>query len=157
MTDAILGFLFSPWGWLSAAAVLAGLEMLLPGAYMIWLAAAAAATGLTVSVLNVTMEGQLAAFAGWIAISLLASRQLKRLRPIGSDDPGLNRLSLRLLGKGAVVTQAISGGRGKVRLGDSEWIAEGPDAPVGTAVRVTGSEGPILKVASGAEQHDPAG
>ena len=157
MKEAILGFLFSPWGWLSVAAVAAGLEILLPGASMIWLAAAAAATGLTAAIFNVTPEGQLAAFAVWIVASLLLSRQLKRLRPIGSDDPGLNRPALRMAGRKAMVTQAISGGRGRVKLGDSEWIAEGPDAPEGTHVRIEGADGSILKVRLERDQNDPAG
>lgn len=146
MKESLLAFLFSPWGWLSVAAVAAGLEILLPGASLIWLAAAAAGTALTVAVFNVTLEGQLAAFAIWIALALAGSRQLKRLRPIGSDDPALNRPTLRLAGQAATVTQAISGGRGRVRLGDSEWIAEGADAPVGTQVRVEAVEGIVLKV-----------
>ena len=146
MKDAILSFLFSPWGWLSVAAVAAGLEILLPGAYMIWLAAAAAATAATALVLNMTPEGQLAAFAIWIALSLVASRQMKRVRPIASDDPALNRPTARLLGQTAIVTQAIAGGRGRVKLGDGEWIAEGPDAEAGARVRIEGADGAILKV-----------
>jgi membrane protein implicated in regulation of membrane protease activity len=146
MKDAILSFLFSPWGWLSVAAVAAGLEILLPGAYMIWLAAAAAATAATALVLNMTPEGQLAAFAIWIALSLVASRQMKRVRPIASDDPALNRPTARLLGQTAIVTQAIAGGRGRVKLGDGEWIAEGPDAEAGARVRIMGADGAILKV-----------
>ena len=146
MKDTVLSFLFSPWGWLSVAAVAAGLEILLPGAFMIWLAAAAAGTALTVAILNVAPDGQLAAFAIWIGIALAGSRQLKRLRPIASDDPALNRPTTRLLGQSAIVTQPIEGGRGRVKLGDGEWIAEGPDAPAGARVRIEGADGAILKV-----------
>ena len=35
---------------------------------------------------------------------------------------------------------------GRVKLGDSEWIAHGPDVAVGERVRVKGSEGAILLV-----------
>ena len=42
--------------------------------------------------------------------------------------------------------QAIVGGRGRVRIGDSSWIAEGPDLPAGTRVRVVAVEGVVLKV-----------
>lgn len=143
----LLGFLFSPWGWLSLAAVTAGLEMLLPGAYMIWVAAAALATAATVAVVATTPDGQLGAFAVFILVALLVSRQLKVRRPILSDDPKLNRHALRVAGQAGTVTEAISGGRGRVRLGDSEWLAEGPDAGPGTRVRVLGANGAVLQVA----------
>jgi membrane protein implicated in regulation of membrane protease activity len=46
-----------------------------------------------------------------------------------------------------VVEQAIENGRGRVRVGDTLWSAEGPDAPAGTRVTVTGSKGTVLVVA----------
>jgi membrane protein implicated in regulation of membrane protease activity len=153
----LLAFLFSPWGWLSLAAVTAGLEMLLPGAYMIWVAAAALATAVTTAVVATTPDGQLGAFALFIVIALLLSRQLKARAPIQSDDPALNRLGLRVAGQAGIVTEAISGGRGRVRLGDSEWLAEGPDAAQGARVRVLGANGAVLQVApeSALPQPDP--
>jgi hypothetical protein len=146
MTDTILGFLLSPWGWLSLAAIAALLEILTPGAYMIWIAAAAVATGLTVAAVPLTPDGQLGAFAIWIVVALLASRPLKRRKLLAGDGPGLNRLSDRVAGEIATVTEALVDGRGRVRLGDSEWPARGPDAPVGARVRVEGADGALLRV-----------
>lgn len=146
MKEGILGFLLSPWGWLSVAAVAAGLEILLPGAYLIWLAFAALGTALTVLVLNLTLDGQLGAFAIWILLSLLAARRFRADRTGPSDDPLLNRPGARLAGAVATVTQAIVDGRGRVKLGDNEWLAHGPDAPVGARVRVVGADGAVLKV-----------
>lgn len=146
MKDGLPGFFFSTWGWLSIAAIAAGLEILLPGVYLIWLALAALATALTVLILNLTVDGQLGAFAIWILFSLLAARRFKAGRNSPSDDPLLNQRGARLAGATAIVTQAISGGHGRVRLADSEWLAEGPDAPVGARVRVAGANGAVLKV-----------
>ncbi len=44
------------------------------------------------------------------------------------------------------MVQAIEHGSGRIRLGDSEWIARGPDVAAGERVRVSGSEGAILLV-----------
>ena len=41
---------------------------------------------------------------------------------------------------------AIAHGSGRVKLGDSEWIARGPDVAAGECVRVSGSEGANLLV-----------
>ena len=45
-----------------------------------------------------------------------------------------------------LVTSVIAGGTGRVRLGDSEWLAKGPDAEPGTRMKVTGHEGVVLLV-----------
>ena len=51
------------------------------------------------------------------------------------------------VGRSVVVEQAIENGRGRVRVGDTLWSAEGPDAPAGTRVTVTGRKGTVLVVA----------
>lgn len=63
-----------------------------------------------------------------------------------SDEPALNRRALQLEGRTCDVVEAIRDGRGKVRIGDSVWVAEGLDAPEGAMVRVTGSRGTALIV-----------
>jgi membrane protein implicated in regulation of membrane protease activity len=45
-----------------------------------------------------------------------------------------------------VVTHVIEGGTGKVKHGDSEWLARGPDAEPGTRMRVSGHSGTALLV-----------
>lgn len=64
-----------------------------------------------------------------------------------SDQPDLNRRAIQLVGRQLVVAEPIEGGRGKVRAGDTLWPAEGPDAPAGATVCVTGSNGTALLVA----------
>jgi len=45
-----------------------------------------------------------------------------------------------------MVEEAIIHGRGKVRIGDTLWMVEGPDAPAGAEVRVTAAKGAVLRV-----------
>ena len=63
-----------------------------------------------------------------------------------SDLPDLNVRGQQYIGRSLVVEQAIQNGRGKVRVGDSMWAAEGPDAPAGSRVTVTGTRGTVLVV-----------
>jgi len=63
-----------------------------------------------------------------------------------SDQPDLNRRTAQLIGRTLVVAEAIEGGRGKVRAGDTLWPVEGPDAPVGTEVKVTAAKATVLVV-----------
>lgn len=63
-----------------------------------------------------------------------------------SDQPDLNRRGAQLIGRVLIVEEAIEGGRGKVRIGDTLWPVEGPDLPVGAQVRVAGIRGTALVV-----------
>jgi inner membrane protein len=63
-----------------------------------------------------------------------------------SDHPDLNRRTAQLLGRILIVAEAIEGGRGKVRVGDTLWPAEGPAMPEGGRVSVVGSDGTALLV-----------
>jgi membrane protein implicated in regulation of membrane protease activity len=63
-----------------------------------------------------------------------------------SDQPHLNRPAMQLVGRVLLVEEAIENGRGKVRVGDTVWPAEGPDVPSGTLVRVTQARGTLLVV-----------
>ena len=134
------------WVWLTLGLMLAGLEMLVPGVYLIWMAAAAIITGVLTYAFDLSLPLQVIDF---VFLSLIIAFSAKRFlgeRPIESSDPLMNRRGARLVGETAVVVQAIEHGSGRVKLGDSEWIARGPSVAVGERVLVRGSEGVVLLV-----------
>lgn len=63
-----------------------------------------------------------------------------------TDQPDLNRRPDQLVGRVVAVEEAIAHGRGKVRIGDTLWMVEGPDAPAGAEVRVMAAQGAVLRV-----------
>ena len=141
-----LGDLDAHWVWLMLGLLLAALEMLVPGVYLIWLAAAALITGVLTFAFDISVPLQVVDF---VFLSLIAAFSAKRFlgeKPIESSDPLMNRRGARQVGETALVVQAIEHGSGRVKLGDSEWIARGPDVAAGECVRVSGSEGAILLV-----------
>lgn len=69
-----------------------------------------------------------------------------RLGAARSDEPDLNRRGAQSIGQTLTVVEPIVDGRGKVRLGDTLWPAQGPDCVAGTRVRVTGTAGTLLVV-----------
>ncbi|WP_427963692.1 NfeD family protein [Altererythrobacter sp.] len=138
---------FDPhWVWIAIGLVLAALEMLVPGVYLIWLAVAAIITGLLTLGLDLGLPAQVVIFVSLSLIAAFSAKRFLRDTPIESADPLLNRRGSRLVGETALVTQALDGGTGRVKLGDSEWLARGPDMDVGARVRITGSDGAILIV-----------
>jgi membrane protein implicated in regulation of membrane protease activity len=124
--------------WLIAALVLGIAELAVPGVFLVFLAIAAAVTGVAVFVLpDLPVPVQLAAFGVWSAVTVLIGKRWYRDYPVEGGDAMLNDRSARLVGQVVVVETALVGGRGRVLVGDGSWPARGADAAVGTRVRVT--------------------
>ena len=135
------------WDWLAFGTVLLILEVFGAGGYLLWIGLAAAAVGLLTYLLpDLPWAWQFFAFA---LLSLLTAvfwwrRQRSAAKP--SDVPGLNRRGSEFLGRTFVLHEAIVGGRGKIKAGDSLWLVIGPDLPAGTPIKVVGQDGVLLKV-----------
>lgn len=141
-----LGGLQAHWIWLTLGVLLAGLEMLVPGVYLIWLAIAAILTGVMTGLLHLALPVQVIDFVFLALITVFSARRWLRDSPIVGADPLMNRRGARMVGQIAVVVQAIEHGGGRVHVGDSEWLASGPNVAVGERVRITGSDGATLLV-----------
>lgn len=89
----------------------------------------------------------LAAGVAMIAADIVIDFAFARSRFSQSDEPGLNRRAMQLVGRVLVVEDAIENGRGKVRVGDTLWAAEGPETAAGAEVEVLSAQGTVLRVA----------
>ena len=140
------------WWWLIAAAALGILEIFLPGIFLIWMAAAAALTGIIAALLPIALPFQLAIFGLLAMAAVFGGRRYYEANPVPSSDPLLNDRTGRLIGQTVVVVTAIENGEGRVKVGDSVWGARGPDAPAGSRMVVTGADGACLRVVQAAAQ-----
>jgi membrane protein implicated in regulation of membrane protease activity len=136
-----------PWTWIIAGVCLVGLEVLAPGAFLIWLGIAALATGLVVFLVPMGWEVTLLLFAVLAVACVLLGRWITRdrNRP-DSDAPLLNRRGDALVGRVVLLESPIDQGRGRVRIDDTVWRVEGPDLPAGERVKVVGVDGALLRV-----------
>jgi hypothetical protein len=143
----LFGTVYDPhWAWLALGLVLAVGEMTIPGVFLIWMAGAAVITGLVTWVVPLSVPLQVVLFAVLSVGAVFIGRNWLRANPIEPADPLMNDRGARAIGEMVVVTQVIEGGEGRVKLGDSEWIAKGPDAEPGTRMRVAAHNGSILMV-----------
>ena len=139
------------WLWLIGGVLLLILEVIAPGFFLVFIGAAAMATGLFTVLFNLGLAPQLALFALYAVIAVLFGRRFYANRAVDSTDPLLNDRVGRLVGKTVTVVAAVDEHAGRVRVGDSEWSARGGPAAVGERVRITGVEGNCLAV----EAHRP--
>lgn len=137
-----------PWHWWVLGATLLILEILAPGVFFVWLALAAFALGLLVFVVPLMpVLIQLLLFAVLCVVSVLVGRRyVNRLALGGHEGDLLNTGASRLVGRTVTVTAPIVNGVGRVRVGDSDWRATGPDTPAGASVLIVSAEGTTLIV-----------
>lgn len=112
--------------WLAAGLALAGVYYLKIGDASGWWLIAA---GVLLFVLDIVTDL-------WLAHPSVST----------SDEPDLNRRGAQYVGRIAVLEEAIEGGRGKVRVGDTLWLVAGPDLPRGARVRIIAANGTVLDV-----------
>jgi membrane protein implicated in regulation of membrane protease activity len=140
------GFNFDPgWLWLIGGVVLLIAEIIAPGFFLIFIGAAAIATGLFTLLFNLGIVPQLALFALYALLAVMAGRRFYANREEASSQR-LNDPAGRLIGKIVTVVSAVDEHNGRVRLGDSEWSARGGPAAAGERVRITGVDGNCLQV-----------
>jgi inner membrane protein len=132
--------------WLALAAVLAIVELIVPGIFLVFIAAGAAATGLIALVLPLPVFVEIGIFALASSVAVAIGRRWYVDRPVPSADPLLNDRIARLIGQTVTVSHAIVAGEGRVRVGDGEWPARGLDAPAGARVRIVGQRDGSLDV-----------
>lgn len=136
----------SDWLWLIGAVVLAALELLAPGVFLLWIGVAAALTGLLALLFDLPLGVEFVIFAGLAVLSGAVGRRWYRSNPVITTAPLLNDRASQLVGQVVTAVTPIDPAGGRVRVGDSLWTARGGPAAVGAAVRVIGHEGTSLIV-----------
>ena len=146
------------WAWWIIGMILIGIEVLAPGTFFLWFGLAAFTVGALTMVFGLdstfwTWQPQIITFVVLALVFAIIGRQVMKNRSWDrSDRPDMNERGVQLIGSHAVVSQALSGGAGRVRVGDTTWRATGPDLPEGTRVRIVSASASTLGVeASGDE------
>jgi hypothetical protein len=135
------------WHWWIAGVGLIALEILAPGTFFLWLGVAAGITGLALFIVpTLTWEIQVLSFSVLAVVSIIVGRKVWQPGKMVSEQPGLNRRGEQNIGRVVKLVEPIANGRGKVRIGDTQWLVSGDDLPVGTQVRVTGIDSTVLQV-----------
>jgi membrane protein implicated in regulation of membrane protease activity len=151
--EAIMEFLveLGAWSWLILALVLVILETLIPGIHFVWFGMAATVVGVLALATGMDWQWQLLIFGILSVVAAIVVRRYATPMNAPSDQPGLNERGSYYVGRVVVVEDAIQNGRGRVRLGDTLWSAKGPDAAIGTKVKIINLDGTLLIV----EPFDP--
>lgn len=146
--DDFISKLLGSYGWWLLALLLIAAELVAPGYFLLWIGLAAAVMGLLMLMFpDLGFIAQASVF-GVLSV-LICFVYWKYIRPateLRDDQPLLNRKGARMIGRHVTVVEPIVNGRGKVKVGDSVWLAEGDDREAGAVVEVLGVNGTTLTV-----------
>jgi inner membrane protein len=134
------------WLWLIGGVLLLIAEVIAPGFFLVFVGAAAVATGAFTLLFGLGLPFQLALFVLYALVAVMIGRRVYANQAIDSTDPLLNDRAARLVGRSVTVSEAVDEHGGRVRVGDSEWSARGGPGRVGERVRIRGVEGNCLLV-----------
>ena len=133
--------------WLAAGFILCAAETLMPGAFLIWIGAAALIVGVAEFVWPLELTAQLLLFALLVVLLVIVGRRVYGSLDKRSPSPPLGRAE-GLVGREFFLDRPIERGFGNIRVDDSVWRVTGEDMNAGAKVRVTGvEEGSLLRVA----------
>jgi membrane protein implicated in regulation of membrane protease activity len=137
---------FGVWNWLILGAVFLGLELMAPGAFMLWLGVAALVVGLVSFAVNWSWQVQCVAFAALSLALIPVWRRFASRVEQPSDSPMLNRRAEGYVGRVFTLENPIVDGVGRVRIDDTIWRVTGPDSAAGSRLRIVRVEGANLVV-----------
>lgn len=133
------------WNWVIAGLVLLGLELLAPGYFLLWFGVAALITGAFAFFTDFGWQVDVLVFVALAVILAVIARRYYAAQ-IPGEQPLLNQRARRHVGTVHVLAEPIVGGQGRIRIDDTQWRVEGPDMPSGARVKVSDTDGAVLRV-----------
>lgn len=137
---------YGPWAWIVIGIVLLGLELVVPGGFLVWLGVAGIITGLVTFVWVIDWPLQFVVFGALGLVLIVVWMRWFKGREKPTDRPFLNRRADVYVGHEAVLDEPIRDGFGRLKLGDTIWRIAGPDLAAGQRVRIVSSDGALLRV-----------
>lgn len=134
------------WHWLIVAAVFFVLELIVPGAFMLWLGLSAMLVGIISFFIVWPWQFQLVAFAVFALASIPLWRRVARGVEKPGDQPFLNRRTDAFVGREFTLEKPIVAGTGTVKFDDTIWRLTGPDMPGGSRVKIVRADAATLVV-----------
>ena len=143
------------WHWWIIALFLMMIEVMIPGAFFLWIGIAATFVGgLVFLIPSLTLVSQVFIFGGASILSIWIGQKYLKRYPRPTDQPNLNRRGEYYIGQSLILSEPIVDKRGRVKIDDSFWKISGEDCPAGTHIRITGVQGGSVLQVEIIDSHD---
>jgi membrane protein implicated in regulation of membrane protease activity len=153
--DAVIGFLegMTVWHWVGLGIVLMTIEVAVGTFDLLWVSVGAFLTALFALIVPLPAggwQGQMVFFGIVAIVFVISGRTLfKGLRNRTTSHPNLNDRLASMAGQRGEAATNFDQGQGKVKVGDTVWLAKQSDDTViveGDQIVVMGSDAGLLKI-----------
>lgn len=136
------------WYWWVLSVGFLALEIIVTGFFFLWLSVAAFIVGLEFLLIPSTgFDVQLFLFSVLAVFSIMGWRYYARNHKAAkTDHPFLNKRGAQYIGRTFNLVAPIENGHGKIKIGDSLWLVQGEDCPLGSKVKVLAVKGTVFEV-----------
>ncbi len=137
--------IITSWHWFIIGLALLGIELLVPGAFFLWVGLAAlivagiSAIQLYAWAIQLILFGVTSVVIIWLVRPFYEKLSQKHRS-------GLNQRAHRLIGTILILDHPIVNGHSRITIGDSTWGVIGPDSEIGVKVKVISIDGNSLVV-----------
>lgn len=119
----------SPWYWLIGGLVLAGLEMIVAGVFLLWIGLGAMVVGVMLLLMpDLSLTAQLLMFALTMLGSIGLGFVIQRRSGLSSGAEEINQELHGLVGRRCEAAVDFVAGRGRIRVGDTTYAAQGEES-----------------------------
>jgi len=116
----------SPWYWLIGGLVVAGLEMVVAGVFLLWIGLGAMIVGVLLLLMpDLSLTAQLLVFAVTMLASIGLGFVIQKRSGRDSGAAEINQELHGLVGRRCEVASDFMAGRGRIRVGDTTYAALG--------------------------------
>lgn len=139
----------SPWYWLIGGLIIAGLEVVVAGVFLLWIGLGAMLVGLLLLLLpGLPFAVQLLIFAVAMLGSIGLGFFIQRRSGPSTSAQEMNRELTGLVGRHCEAATDFAAGRGRIRVGDTTYGALGEDAiRAGEIVEIVSADAAAITVA----------
>ncbi len=134
------------WHWSFLGLMLLFVEMIVPGAFLVWIGAAALITAGLTYLFDLMFVAQMLIFTLSCLVCVGFGTYVYRSMEISKEQSTVNRKADQMVGFIFDLSDPIENGVGHIKLSDTRWRVEGPDLPAGTKVVVVDLKGNSLVV-----------
>lgn len=135
------------WHWLVFGMLLMALEVMIFGAFFLWLGIAALLIGVAMVFMPMVWTLSIPLWATLSILLILGFQLYRQKNPKTEVNSGLNQRGHEFIGQVFTLDKPIQHGKGEIQTADTVWkIVCNQDVSAGSSVRVTGLDGTSLRV-----------
>lgn len=135
------------WHWFVFGMMLMVLEVMIFGAFFLWLGIAALMIGVAMMFVPMLWTISIPLWATLSIVLILGFQLYRKKNPKTEVNSGLNQRGHEYIGQVFTLEKPVLHGKGEIRTADTVWkIVCNQDVSAGSSVRVTGLDGTSLRV-----------